>query len=457
MSRRSRLAVRLFTENKMQHPLIDIPELVQLESGRGLVRIPVEQDVPFTPRVRALVDTAEFQRLRHVTQLGLTSLVYPGATHTRFEHALGVFHNSLKYLWQLGKDPRFADVLDPQGAELLMAAALLHDLGHWPFCHAIEDISLDDIESHEAFASEFLSPESELAQVLSDDWDLEPADVLDVLVPKSDTPSLRLIRSILSGPIDIDKMDYLDRDSLHCGVPYGRNFDRNRLMQSLVLNENADGLAISNKGRTAAELMVFARYVMFSEVYWHHAVRSATSMFAHAFYHLRDGLHWPELFQKSESELIAELRGRVIGTSSETLLDGLFGPKRRLYKRVAEFSFYQTPEIYRQLARQPFRHLLDVSQRLVERLAETTRQDLSETDVLIDAPPPGREVEFQVPIYFPKEAVYRPLHEVSPVVESLAKKQFDDYVKRVRVFVHPEKAATLGEHVTPCLRDLVGA
>ena len=91
----------------MRHPFLEIPELVNLETGRGLVRIPMEQDVPFTPRVRALVDTAEFQRLRQITQLGLASRVYPGATHTRFEHALGVFHNALKYLQQLRKDDRF--------------------------------------------------------------------------------------------------------------------------------------------------------------------------------------------------------------------------------------------------------------------------------------------------------------------------------------------------------------
>ena len=441
----------------MRHPLIDIPELVQLESGRGLVRIPIEQDVPFTPRVRALVDTAEFQRLRHVTQLGLTSLVYPGATHTRFEHALGVFHNSLKYLWQLGKDPRLEKVLDPHQAELLMASALLHDLGHWPFCHAIEDISLEELDSHEAFAAEFLSPDRELGQVLSSEWNLDPADVLDVLAPKTDSPSLRLVRSVLSGPIDIDKMDYLDRDSLHCGVPYGRNFDRQRLMQSLVLNQNGDGLAITNKGRTAAELMVFARYVMFSEVYWHHAVRSATSMFAHAFYLLRDGIEWKKFFQQSEAEAISELRQRAKGGPAEPLLEGLFGSKRRLYKRVGEFSLYQTPEIYQPLARKPFKHLLGISEELIDGLSAVTRIKLSPTDILIDAPPPGREVEFRVPIYFPKEDLYRPLHQVSPVVESLAQTQFDDYVKRVRVFVHPDRVADVSEHVTPCLRDVVGA
>lgn len=440
----------------MRHPLIDIPELVQLESGRGLVRIPMEQDVPFTPRVRALVDTREFQRLRQVTQLGLTSLVYPGATHTRFEHALGVFHNSLRYLWQLGKDPRLGPVLDPHSAELLMVSALLHDLGHWPFCHAIEDLCLPELESHEAFAAEFLSPNRELAQVLSEDWNLDPAEVLDVLVPQTDTPALRLIRSVLSGPVDIDKMDYLDRDSLHCGVPYGRNFDRQRLMQSLVLNENADGLAVTSKGRTAAELMVFARYVMFSEVYWHHTVRAATSMFTRCFYELRGDIDLAHFFQQTESETIADLRHRVAGTSYQALLEGLFGSKRKIYKTVAEFSFYQTPEIYQPLAGKPFAHLLETSLELVDRLKSKTGGNLSATDVLIDAPPPGREVEFNVPIYFPKEDVYRPLNVVSPVVESLAQKQFDDYVKRVRVFVHPDWVSTVAEHVTPCLRELVG-
>jgi uncharacterized protein len=441
----------------MPHPLIELPELIQLESGRGLVRIPMEQDVPFTPRVRALVDTREFQRLRHISQLGLTSLVYPGATHTRFEHALGVFHNSLRYLWQLGKDPRLAEVLDSHGAELLMASALLHDLGHWPFCHAIEDLGLEELGSHEAFAAEFLAPHRELAQVLSQEWGIGPDEILDVLVARTSSPPMRLIRSVLSGPIDIDKMDYLDRDSLHCGVPYGRNFDRQRLMQSLVLNQNADGLAVTSKGRTAAELMVFARYVMFSEVYWHHAVRAATSMFARGFYELRSDIELSIFFQQTEAETIADLWHRAAGTSAEPLVEGLFGSKRRLYKSVAEFSFYQTPELYHPLARKPFDYLLEISKNLVERLKVRTGLELRPTEVLIDAPPPNREVEFNVPIFFPKEEIYRPLHEVSPVVESLARTQFDDYVKRVRIFVHPDQVSRIAEHVSPCLREMLAS
>jgi HD superfamily phosphohydrolase len=332
---------------------------------------------------------------------------------------------------------------------------LLHDLGHWPFCHAIEDLALPELGSHEAFAAEFLAPHRELAQVLSNDWGIEAEEILDVLVARTDTPALRLIRSVLSGPIDIDKMDYLDRDSLHCGVPYGRNFDRQRLMQSLVLNEPADGLAVTNKGRTAAELMVFARYVMFSEVYWHHAVRSATSMFARGFYELRADIDLSLFFQQTEAEAIAELRHRAAGPGSQPLIEGLFGSKRRLYKSVAEFSFYQRPELYQPLARKPFGFLLGISTELVERLKSKTRVDLLATEVLIDAPPPNREVEFNVPIYFPKEGLYRPLHEVSPVVESLARKQFDDYVKRVRVFVHPDQVSAIAPFVENCLREML--
>jgi len=442
----------------MRHPLFDIPELVNLDAGRGLVRIPVEQDVPFTPRLRALADTAAFRRLAHIKQLGLACLVYPGATHTRFEHALGVFHNSLKYLWQLGTDPRFCEIVDVHRAEVLLVASLLHDLGHWPFCHPIEDMRLAGVPRHEELAAEILTTDEELTGVLRNDWRVEPEEVLDVLVARTDSATLRLMRSILSGPIDIDKMDYLDRDSLHAGVPYGRNFDKSRLMQSLLVNESGDGLAISAKGRTAAELMVFARYVMFSEVYWHHAVRSATSMFARAFFELHNSLDLNELFKQNEVETIEAFRRQAAGTGCADLVEGIFGRRRQLYKRAAEYSLYQTPEIYRQLARQPYDFLVRCSRKLTERLASALDEPLAETDLLIDAPPPDREIEFDVDIYFPKESVYRPLCQVSPVVEALARTQFDDYVKRVRVFVHPRIAKKISrtDAFADCLIEAIG-
>ena len=446
----------------MGHSYADIPELADLEAGRNLVRVPMQQDVPFTSRVRALVDTPEFQRLRHISQLGLVSRVYPGASHSRFEHALGVYHNALRYLRQLGRDPRFRRAVDPHMAEVLIAAALLHDLGHWPFCHPIEDMDLPELPPHEAFAAQFLSEDRELARVLRNQWGIDPAEVLDVLVARSDTPVMRIVRSILSGPIDIDKMDYLERDSLHAGVPYGRHFDKNRLIHSLRLNQAGDGLAISSKGKTAAELMVFARYVMFSEVYWHHAVRSATTMFARAFYELRDRLDLHRFFESSETEAIRLLRRSAAGTSAEPLLEGLFGPRRVLYKRVREFSFYQEPEMYQAVARRPYEFLIQCGDRLAERFSRDLGETLGPTDVLIDAPPPHREVEFRIEVYFAKEDAYRPLHAVSPVIDALARTQFDDYVKRVRLFVHPRWSSRLAErplvvdHLRAVVEELTG-
>ena len=424
----------------MHHPFSDIPEIASLDASRGIIRIPNEQDIPFTPRVRAIVDTAEFQRLRHISQLGLATQIYPGANHTRFEHALGVFNNAIRYVWQLGRDPRFCEVIDHHRAEVLLVSALLHDLGHWPFCHPIEDLSLPELPPHEAYAAEYLRPERELAQVLKSEWNIEPEEVLDVLVAKTDSRELRLLRSILSGPIDIDKMDYLELYSLHCGVPYGRHFDKNRLIQSLVLNEAGDGLAITQKGKTAAELMVFARYVMFSEVYWHHAVRSATCMFARAFFELHSGFDLTTLFETSETETVRLLRDRATGTDSAQLVEGVFGPRRRLYKRAGEYSHYQQTELYELLAGKPYEFLVRCGQNLTEELnrRRVVARELSPVDILIDAPPPHREVEFKVPIYFAKEDKYRLLSDVSPVIESLARKQFDDYVKRVRIFASPD-------------------
>src|SRR6185295_2882253 len=129
----------------------------------------------------------------------------------------------------------------------------------------------------------------------------------------------RLLASILSGPIDIDKMDYLARDSLHAGVPYGRNFDQGRLIGSLCVNQQGDGLAITDKGKTAAEMMVFARYVMFSEVYWHHGVRAATAMLQRAFFLLHGMLDLDALFRLTEAPLISALRETAVGSPAGDL------------------------------------------------------------------------------------------------------------------------------------------
>ncbi len=426
----------------------EIPEIQCLDTRRGLIRIPDELDVPLTPRVRQIIDACEFRRLSQISQLGLVSLVYPAAHHTRFEHSLGVYRMALLYLRQLSFDERFAAIVRPPDAELLIVAALLHDLGHWPFCHPIEDIHLPSVPQHELFANSFLL-EGEVGDALRDDWGINPRDVVALLSEKPRSSRSKILHSILSGPIDVDKMDYLVRDSLHAGVPYGRNFDQQRLIGSLTLNRSCTRLAITDKGRTAAEMMVFSRYVMFSEVYWHHAVRSATAMLQRAFYQLRGRLDLDSLFRLSERPMIAQME-KVAGKGPEReLLDGLFGPRRRLYKRLAQYSLFQEREIYEQLAGRPYPWLVACAERFSTVVSRRLGRRVAPDQFLFDAPPVEREVEFDVDVYFPKEDCYRRFSDVSPVVRTLAREQFDDYVKRVRIFVHPDLAAEADQ-----IRDL---
>src|SRR5437868_1081190 len=356
--------------------LASLPELRALDSRRQLVRIPHECDVPLTDRVRQLLDAPEMRRLSRISQLGLCSLVYPGACHSRLEHSLGVYRNALMYLKQLATDERFAGVVRPEDGETFIAAALLHDLGHWPFCHAIEDIELPGVPTHELFANSFLL-EGEIADTLRDDWNVQPRDVTALLSEKPRDTRQRILQSLLSGPIDVDKMDYLQRDSLHAGVPYGRNFDQQRLIGSLCLNEAGDGLAITDKGKTAAEMMVFARYVMFSEVYWHHGVRSATAMLQRAFFQLRSRLDLNQLFRMTEAAMIDELARAAAGTSAAELLDGLFGPSRRLYKRLARYSLFEEPQLYQRLTRRPYAWLVRCAEQFAGRAAAALGQPIA--------------------------------------------------------------------------------
>ena len=422
--------------------LRDIPELATLRTSPQLVRIPPEIDVPITPRVRQLVDSPEFRRLREISQLGLVSLVYPAAHHTRFEHSLGVYRMALLFLDRLADNERFASTVEPADAERFLVASLLHDLGHWPFCHPIEDINLPQIPTHELFANSFLL-EGDIADTLREHWDMQPREVMAMLSGKPKDRSTRILKSLLSGPIDVDKMDYLMRDSLHAGVPYGRNFDQSRLISSLCLNEQGNGLGITDKGKTAAEMMVFARYVMFSEVYWHHTVRAATAMLQRAFLMLHETLDVDSLFRMTERSMINSLLTSAGDGPAFELLDGLFGSTRRLYKRVAQYSLFQSPEIYQRLARKPYPWLVRCAESFATVVSTALSRVVAPHEVLFDAPPMELEVEFEMDVFFAKENCYRSLGSISPVVKTLAREQFDDYVKRVRIFAHPRVAEDL--------------
>lgn len=413
-----------------------IEELQALAAPRSLVRIPPEIDVPLTPRVRRLLDTAPMRRLGRVSQLGLVSLVYPGAVHSRLEHSLGVYRGALLFLQRLQADARFQQLVSADQAATFVLAALLHDVGHWPFCHPIEDMQLPGVPGHERRAAGLVE-QGEIAERIDRDWPCRGEDVMHLLQGPQASDGARLLGNLLSGPIDVDKMDYLVRDSLHAGVPYGRNFDTRRLTGALCVHPREPRLAIGDKGRTAAEMMVFARYVMFSEVYWHHAVRSATAMLQRALFLIRERADLAAAYDLDQEAWIGWLRQAVRGSDAAPLAEGLFGMHRGLWKRVAEFNQWEHPDLHRRLARRPYSWLVACSERLAERLTVLLDMRLTAADIIIDAPPARLEVDIDIDVVM-RGGIVRSLGDVSPVVEALARRQFDDFVKRVRVFVRPD-------------------
>jgi HD superfamily phosphohydrolase len=210
------------------------------------------------------------QRLRYVRQLGHAFLVYPGATHTRFEHALGAYHLARRALAQL-EETVGRPVLEPVGVLRLKLAALLHDIGHYPFSHALEEAGLP---RHEVLADRHLGS-GDLARHL-ERLGIPAETLLPLIRGTSDGP----LAGLVSGSVDVDKLDYLSRDAWMCGVPYGV-IDVDRLLTSLtvVAGPHGPALALHEKGLAALESLLFAKYQMYRNVYWHHAVRSATVMF----------------------------------------------------------------------------------------------------------------------------------------------------------------------------------
>ncbi|HEX6251544.1 MAG TPA: HD domain-containing protein [Gemmatimonadaceae bacterium] len=291
-----------------------------------IVRDPLWNNIRIDPLAMELVDTREFQRLRYVRQLGLAHLVYPGATHSRFEHALGTYHLASRTISLLSERGE----LDGVGAEErqhVRIAALLHDIGHYPFSHALEEIGA---LNHEDVAGPLLHGGS-LGDVLRRELGAGAPDTVHALITgRSASP----LQGLISGSLDLDKLEYLKRDALMCGVPYGE-IDVDRLTNSMLLlrdpGTGAVSVGVAEKALSALESLLFAKYQMYRNVYWHHAVRSATAMYKRlvADALLAGAVAAEQLPMHSDEGLLHELE-----KGDARLLTAL--RERRLFKRAFE-------------------------------------------------------------------------------------------------------------------------
>ena len=299
-----------------------------------IVRDPLWKNVRLDETARLLVDSAPFQRLRYVRQLGLAHLVYPGATHTRFEHALGAYHLASLTTALLGDGGSLREV-DPAEVQVVRAAALLHDIGHYPFSHALEEIGAPH---HEEVARPLITSGA-IADVLRAALGPDAPERIMALIRGE---SLSPLQGLISGSLDLDKLDYLRRDAFMCGVPYGE-IDVERLLSAIAVVRDPDtraySIGVAEKALSALESLLFAKYQMYRNVYWHHSVRSATAMYKRivADAIARGALRAEELSTYGDEGLLSELKRRA----PSRLLDALSA--RRLHKRAIQCPAAELP------------------------------------------------------------------------------------------------------------------
>jgi HD superfamily phosphohydrolase len=251
-------------------------ERIYRDSVHNIIR--VNTDSAEGKLIVQLIDTPEFQRLRRIRQLGLAYFAYQAAEHSRFSHSLGAFHLAARMVAKL----RLSYQIPEEAQSAVRVAALLHDIGHGPFSHVIESI-LDF--HHESFTIEaVLSQETQVGRLLRQYSPDLPSDVAAII--RGDFKH-RALAQLVSSQLDVDRMDYLLRDSLMTGAKYGI-FDLEWIIKSIEINEEDDHLYISAPGKYAVEDYLQARYYMYRQVYFHRTLRSAEAVLRVLLYRVLD-------------------------------------------------------------------------------------------------------------------------------------------------------------------------
>jgi HD superfamily phosphohydrolase len=352
--------------------------------------------IPLGPREEKLIGSPPFLRLQKIKQLGFVYRVWPGATHTRYEHSLGSYYlavRALRALLQRGAQGGLHGV-SISSVRTLIVATLLHDIGHYPFSHTIEELG-GSIVLHEKVGRAIIET-SEIATILERDYGLSPERVADFIDPPRSRPlhpDDELLSSLLSGALDVDKLDYLPRDARACNVPYG-GVDRARLQGALRIHPNVQGqrrLVVTHKGISPLHSLLHARQEMFDNIYWHHTSRAMQIMLVRAVQDalLSEALDAERLVGLDDDSLLTLLSSSEMPESTRILANEL--EMRRPYKGVLEVSraagrlYSRLDALFWDATRRRA-----IEQRLALKLAAMLDTQIADFEILFDIPRPEK-------------------------------------------------------------------
>ena len=379
-----------------------------------IIKDPVHGYVEVEDVALALLDSRALQRLRYIKQLGFSYLVYPGANHTRFEHSLGTM-----FLADVVSN-RFG--LSESEHTLIVAAALLHDIGHGPFSHASEPLmekflhrTHDDIE---------MIAEEQVGSILRA-WEIDPEELCAVVKGNHS------LSPIIHGDLDVDRMDYLLRDAYYTGAPYG-SVDAQRLIRHLI--RTSEGTVLDENGVNAAESLLIARTLMRPTVYYHHVSRIGESMFQLAVLEHLNGVKKEasqRLFLMDDSTCMYTLRTSENPVARDLALR-LY--ERRLYKRAiyAGVDRISTPQFEQGVP-------IEKCREFAAKIA--LNAGLLPHEVLVDIPSTPREMSLGVPVKNRLTVVG--FNEISPRIRTLNTTRREQW--RLGVYTLPENRDLVAE------------
>lgn len=341
------------------------------------IKDPLWKDIPFTTPYKDLLLQKSVQRMNSIRQNGPTFHIYPGAVHTRLGHSIGVYALSRQIIHTLLEQ---SDIpLTREGIASFLASALLHDIGHFPYAHSLKELP---IASHEALAAKIIEEDKDLNQAIARTGanpDLVKAIIDESLPAVSD--ECRMYRSLLSGTLDPDKLDYLNRDAYYAGVPYGIQ-DTSFIITSFRYAKGK--VCLESSAMTSIEHLLFGKYLMYRTVYWHKGVRSATAMIKKALIlALKDGIiRKEELYYLTDSSFDA-LPKTYRGFLPFSLIDSVC--ENRLLPRTISLSLRENPELTSRVKNLESRSILE--KELYQAL-KPTHPELKEWECIIDVPEP---------------------------------------------------------------------